>query len=117
MAIDKKILSIDEDEDDSIDYNSFNAFLHDDTKRKMAKNVKEITVIGEDLLKEISEKKARQNIDKAKYVKYIMKHNKGIYTAERLMSYEFADIFHIYTELKDSKQSKLITFFKFFFNL
>lgn len=117
MAIDRKILSIDEDEDDSIDYNSFNTFLQDDTRRKMAKTVKDITVLGEDLLQEISEKKARQNIEKAKYVKYIMKHNKGIYTAERLMSYEFADIFYMYTELKDTKQSKLKTFFNFLFNL
>jgi hypothetical protein len=116
MVKEKDILSIEYDDDDS-DYNSFNDFLMKDTRRQMNVAFKEIDGMGEDYLNEVDKKKGRQNIKKVKYVKYIMKHNKGIYSTERLMSYEFADIFHIYTELKDSKQSKLIALFKFFFNL
>jgi hypothetical protein len=73
--------------------------------------------MGEDYLKEVEEKKARQNIEKSKYVKYIIKHSKGIYSTERLMSYEFADVLYIYNEIKEQKESKIQTFFKFFFNL
>lgn len=116
MVKEKDILSIEYDDDNS-DYNSFNDFLMEDTRRQMNVAFKEIDRMGEDYLKEVEEKKARQNIEKAKYIKYIMKHNKGIYTAERLMSYEFADVLYIYNEIKDQKESRIKTFFKFFFNL
>lgn len=116
MVKEKDILSIEYDDDNS-DYNSFNDFLMEDTRRQMNVAFKEIDRMGEDYLKEVEEKKARQNVEKAKYIKYIMKHNKGIYTAERLMSYEFADVLYMYNEIKDQKESRIKTFFKFFFNL
>lgn len=116
MAIDKKILSVDSDVDD-IDYVAFTTYLQDDTKRKMDMAFAEIDKQGEDYLREIEEKKFRQNIEKAKYVKYILKHIKGIYTTERLMSYEYADVFYMYQELRSKRKSKFKTFFDFLFNL
>jgi hypothetical protein len=116
MAKEKDILSIEYDDDNS-DYNSFNDFLMEDTRRQMNVAFKEIDVMGEDYLKELEEKKARQKIEKAKYIKYIMKHSRGIYTAERLMSYELSDVLYMYNEIKDNKESKIKTFFKFLFGL
>lgn len=116
MAKENDILSIEYDDDNS-DYNSFNDFLMEDTRRQMNVAFKEIDKMGEDYLKEVEEKKARQNIEKSKYAKYIIKHSKGIYSIERLMSYEFADVLYIYNEIKEQKESKIQTFFKFFFNL
>ena len=116
MSIDKKILSVDSDVDD-ISYNAFTEYLQDDTKRKMDMAFVEINKQGEDYLREIEEKKFRQNIQKAKYVKYILKHIKGIYSTERLMAYEYSDVLHMYDELKEKRKSKIKTFFEFFFNL
>jgi len=116
MSIDKKILSVDSDVDD-IDYVAFTTYLQEDTKRKLDMVFAEIDRQGEDYLKEIEEKKFRQNIEKAKFVKYIMKYIKGVYTVERLMGYEYADVLYMYQELKEKRKSKLKTFFDFLFNL
>jgi len=116
MSIDKKILSVDSDVDD-IDYVAFTTYLQNDTKRKMDIVFAEIEKLGEDHLREIEEKKFRQNIEKAKFVKYILKHIKGVYTTERLMSYEYSDVFYMYQELKDKRKSKFKNLFNFLFDL
>lgn len=116
MAVDKNILSVDHD-DDSVDYVAFTMYLKDDTKRKLDGIFKEIDSMGEEYLIEIEQKKVAQNKMKAKYVKYIMKHSKNIYSADRLMSYEYADVLNVYEQIKQQRQSPIQNFFKFLFNL
>ena len=54
----KKILSIDED-DDEIDYKSLSIFLNDDALRNKNKFANEFNELGEELLAEIDEKKSK----------------------------------------------------------
>jgi hypothetical protein len=117
MSVNKKIFSIDSDDDDDVPYEAFIMHLHEDTQRKLKKATVDISKSGDDYLREIEQKKVRNNVLKAKYVKYIMKHNKGIYNAEILMSYELSDVFYMYNELRESRKSRLKNFFQFLFNI
>lgn len=117
MTLDKKILSVDSDDED-IDIKSFSHFLQDDTKRNKAKIANEFQEIGEDLLAEIEAKKIKQNIQKKKYIRYILKHDKGTreFTLKLLESYSFNDIKNLYDNLK-SKQTGLSKILRFIFNV
>lgn len=116
MTINKKILSVDFDDDD-VEYGAFTKYLEDDTKRRLDLAFKEIDEFGEEYLKEIERKKLIQHKQKTKYVNYIFKHSKGLYTKERLYSYEYDDVLNIYQALKDQRQSPIKNFLNFFLNL
>jgi hypothetical protein len=114
MPLDKKILSIDAD-DDGVDIKSFTKFSVDHTEREKNKIAKEFEEIGQDLLDEIEIKKAKQEILKCKYIIYIAKHDK--YTVyPKIETYSFVDVKKIYDELR-SKDSMLKKIFRFIFNL
>ena len=88
MTIDKKILSIDSDDDDK-DYEAFSEFLENDTKRKKNRTVIEINETAESLLKEIDKKKKNKTILTNKLIPYILKHCNEKYDEEELKSYSF----------------------------
>jgi hypothetical protein len=117
MTIDKKILSVDSNDED-IDLKSFSNFLQDDTKRNKAKLANEFQEIGEDLLNEIDEKKMRQNVQKSKYIRYILKHDKSAhkFTLKVLETYSFEDVKNLYNDLKD-KQTNFSKILHFIFNV
>ena len=77
MALDKKILSVDSDDDD-VDIKSFSKYLQDDTLRQKNKIANEFQEIGEDLLTEIEKKNLKKEIQKSKYILYILKHDNRI---------------------------------------
>jgi hypothetical protein len=116
MAFDKKILSIDSD-DDGKDYEAFSEYLENDTQRKKRLAVAEIDKMGETLLKEI-EKKNRVKAAKAKkLIKYILKHCDGKYDNEELQSYSFEDVVVIYNEVHSDEKPTFSKFIRFIFNL
>jgi hypothetical protein len=116
MVIDKKILSV-ENDDDNKDYGEFNEFLENHTKRVKQKTAQEFEKIGKDLLIEIEKKKLRKEIQKDKCILYILKHDNKVYSKDVLKSYSFEDVLEIHNEIKASKQSKISKIFKFLFNL
>ena len=116
MAIDKNILSVDSDNDD-MSYLAFSEYLEEDTKRKKNFAAAEIDMIAENLLKEIEIKNKNKAIKSNKLIQYIIKHCDNKYTVIELKSYDFKDIQDIYNEIKKQKQSKLIKFFHFIFNI
>jgi hypothetical protein len=119
MAIDEKILSIDSD-DDNNDYESFDEFLQEDTKRKKNKTVSEIELMGNQYLKEIERKNKQKELKKTKLIPYILNHSKGKYDIEdldELNSYSFEDVQDIYNQLKTENRSKIAKFFHFLFNI
>jgi hypothetical protein len=116
MVVDKKILSV-ENDDDYKDYGEFNEFLENHTKRQKLKAAQEIEKAGKDLLIEIEKKKLRKEIQKDKLILYILKQDKKIYSSDVLKSYSYEDVLEIYNELKANKQSKISKIFKFLFNL
>jgi len=116
MEVDKKILSVDADDED-IDLKTFSKFLHDDTARNKNKVAKEFEEFGEDLLAEIEEKKLRKNIEKNKLILYILKHDKKTTYSQRLLnSYSYEDVQEIYDEIRKNK-NVIQKIFHFIFNL
>ena len=116
MAFDKKILSIDS-EDDNKDYEAFSEYLKEDTNRKKNLTSKEINDIAENLLQEIERKKRNQTLKSQKLIPYILRHCDEKYTKEELLSYTYNDVQDIYNELKIEKQSFISKIFHFIFNL
>ena len=116
MSLDKKILSIDAD-DDGVDIKSFTIFSEETTRRDKNKIANEFIELGDDLLAEVEEKKLRQEIQKDKYIQYILKHDKDtVYSKKRLKSYSFTDVLNIYNELK-TRGTFLQRVFRFIFNI
>lgn len=115
MSLDKKILSIDSDDDDK-DLLAFTEYLEEDTKRKKENAASFITQMGDKFLKEIDKKKSLENKQKIKYIKYILKRTYK-YDDEELESYSFKDVQDVYNELKIQNQSVIIKFFHFIFNI
>jgi hypothetical protein len=117
MAFDKKILSIDSD-DDNKDYDVFNEFLEDDTRRKKNKTASFIEEIGEQCLTEMGSKKKRKlQIAYIDYIPYIIKYCNDRYSEDELKSYSFEDIQGIYKEIKAERRPAIVKFFHFLFNL
>jgi hypothetical protein len=116
MALDKKILSIDADDED-IDIKSFTKFSEETTKRDKNFVANQFIELGEDLLAEVEEKKQRKEIRKDKLIRYIIKHDKDkIYGEKRLKSYSFEDVLNIHNEFK-TRGTFLQRLFRFIFNL
>ena len=116
MAFDKKILSIDS-EDDNKDYEAFSEYLKEDTIRKKNLTAHEIQEVADILVKEIERKKRNQAIKSQKLIPYILKHCDEKYTKEELIGYSYNDVQDIYNELKIEKQSFISKFIHFIFNL
>lgn len=115
MKFEKKILSIDFDDDDK-NYQEFTKFIENNIKRRKNKTANDIELIGEDLLAEIDEKKRRKNLTQKLYIDYILNHSKNNYTAAQLMNYDFEEIRNIYYSIKN-KPSLLQKIIRFIFNL
>jgi len=113
--IDKKILSIDFD-DDNENYEAFYEYLENDAERKKNNIASEIDKFGEEFLAEIESKKYRQKIKRDEYIKYILKHEKHIYSKDELESYSYEDVFDIYQKVKNKKTSFFVKLFNFIFN-
>ena len=116
MAFDKKILSIDS-EDDNKDYEAFSEYLKEDTIRKKNLTAHEIQEVADILVKEIERKKRNQAIKSQKLIPYILRHCDEKYTKKELISYSYNDVQDIYNELKIEKQSFISKFIHFIFNL
>ncbi len=115
MSVDKKILSIDADDDD-VDYKSFVKYIGEDTDRTKNVIAKDFNQFGDDLLAEIDAKNIKRNIRKEKQIVYILKHDENSYSHHALNSYSFEDINNIYNELRE-KRSVVKKLIHFIFNL
>jgi len=115
MPLDKKILSIDFDDDDK-DYLSFSEYLNEDLERNKNKTANEFNQIADDLLAEIEEKKKIIEIEKDKLITFILKHSKNKYSSYQLKSYSISDVRNIHNEIKNNR-NVLSKFFHFMFNL
>jgi hypothetical protein len=116
MALDKKILSVDSD-DDNENYEAFSEYLDEDTKRKKNQTANEFDKVGEQLLKEIEIKNKNKKLKAIKLIPYILKYCDNKYTEEELISYGFEDIRDIYKEIKIQKRPAIVKFFYFLFDL
>ena len=116
MELDKKILSVDADDDDGVDIKSFTKFIFENTDRTKNSVARQFDEIGQDLLYEIEVKKNEKELKKQKLIKYILKHNRGIVYNDRILkSYSYEDVKKIYNELKGKSVFRKI--FHFIFNL
>jgi len=120
MVEDKKILSIDADDDD-LDVKSFYKFTEEHNERSKNKMANELLEIGDRLLAEIEEKNKRMKKQKIVFINYILRHSDRYavddsYSMNELLSYSYEDIRDIYNEVKDERNvfKKL---FRFIFNL
>jgi len=109
MAIDKKILSIDSD-DEGIDVKTFSKYLQDDTLRQKNKIANEFSEIGDDLLAEIEAKKVKREQDKKRYIKYILKRSKK-HINSQLSSYSLEDVKNIYDEIRNQRPLRKVVHF------
>jgi RNA:NAD 2'-phosphotransferase (TPT1/KptA family) len=114
ILLDKKILSVDADDDDGVDIKSFTLFVQENTNRNKNSTANQFSELGEDLLGEIEEKKQRKEIEKQKFIPYILKHDKK-YSQRQLNSYSFEDIKEIYNETRNSRPLRKAL--RFIFNL
>lgn len=115
MSVDKKILSVDADDDD-VDYKSFVKYIGEDTDRTKNVIAKDFNLFGDDLLAEIDAKNIQRNIKKQKQIDYILKHGENTYSQHALNSYSFEDVRNIYDELRE-KRSVIKKIIHFIFNL
>ena len=113
MDVDKKISSVDDDDD--MDLKSFSKYLQEDTQRNKNNIADEFTEIGEELLAEIDDKNKRKEAQKNKHITYILRHSNK-YSVRQLCSYSYIDVINIYNEIK-TKGTFLQRIFRFIFNL
>jgi hypothetical protein len=111
MEVDKKILSIDSD-DEGVDIKSFTIFMEDNTKRNKNKSANDFMEIGEDLLAEVEAKKTRKEKEKKKYIRYILRHSK-IHIKSQLTSYSLEDVKDIYDEIRSKRPLRKAVHFIF----
>lgn len=116
MALDKKILSIDSD-DDNDEYKAFSEYLEEDTKRKKNQTANEIEELGKRCLSEIERKNENQKLKANKLIRYILKHCNGKYDKDELNGYSFKDVQNIYDEIKIENRPVIVKIFHFLFNL
>jgi predicted polyphosphate/ATP-dependent NAD kinase len=109
MAIENNILSIDSD-DEEIDVKSLAVFLEDDMIRNKNKVAREFSSIGEELLAEIEEKKALQEIEKQNLIIFIVKHSKKTFSSRVINSYSIEDVRKIYEETKVQRTEEFIKY-------
>lgn len=107
-----KTLSIDF-EDDNRDYEGFNHFLEDNTKRKRNVDANEITEFGNLYLAEIEHKNAINNKKKEKLIKYIVSKSDQ-HSLIFLNDLDYNDVLDIYNEVKGEKKSVFLKIIDFF---
>ena len=117
MALNWEEFKIEPDKDEGMSATALSQYLDDDTLRKKNLAQNEIEEMGEVFLKEIDRKKKVQNQHTTKLIPYILKHNKGRYDKEELLSYSHKDVLDIYNETKVMKRPAIVKFFHFLFNL
>lgn len=106
------------EESDNIDYNTFEKYLSDDVLRNKYNIGNNIVEMGDELLTEIEEKKARNDLIKADYVERILKRDKGHkYSKKSLMKYSLEDVKNIYIEVKIANRSKFVKLIHFLLNI
>ena len=118
--MDKKILSIDADDDD-LDVKSFYKFTEEHSERSKNKTANEFLEIGDKLLAEIEEKNKRKEKQRNLFINYILRYSDRYavddsYSMNELLSYSYEDVRDIYNQIKDERNvfKKL---FRFIFNL
>jgi len=116
MAVDKKILSIDYDDDDK-NVVEFSEFLQEDTERKKKQAAAMFNELGDTLVKSIEKKKKVEKLKAEKLIPYILKHTDGFYDKDELTSYSFKDVEAIYNSVKQEHSPFFVKFFRFIFNL
>lgn len=115
MTYDKRILSIDSD-DDNEDYQAFDEFLSEDTQRRKKIISSEIEQMGSQYLEEIDRKKRNKELKKNKLIPYILQHATKPYDIEELNSYSFEDVQIIYNQVRKENRSIISKIFHFLFN-
>lgn len=106
------------EENDGIDYNTFEKYLNDDILRTKYNIGNDIVEMGDELLSEIEEKNARNDLIKADYVKRILKLDKSHkYGMKSLMRYSLEDVKNIYVEVKIANRSKFVKIIHFLLNI
>ena len=116
MSLNKKILSIDSD-DDNDNYEAFSEYLDNDTERKKVNTANQIEELGEQFIDEIERKRQNQKQISRTLIPYILKKSGNKYTEEELLAYSFDDVKKIYEEVKEENKSFITKFFHFLFNL
>lgn len=116
MVLDRKILSIDSD-DDNKNYQAFDEFLQEDTKHRKNAMSSEIEEMGSQYLKEIDRKKRNKELKKSKLIPYILLHSSNLYDIDELNSYSFEDVQMIYNQIRKENRSFVSKFFHFLFNI
>lgn len=110
----KDWLSIDNDDSDN-DYLNFSQFWEEQTRRRKNYQANLIVDLGEDLLKEINQKKEVQDQEKEILIKYIIKKSKNKkYSPEILRDYGINDVREIHTEIKHENRSWFKKMFEMF---
>lgn len=116
MPLDKKILSIDFD-DDNNDYKAFSEFLEDDIQRKKKQAISEIENLGELYLKEIDRKSKKNALKAKKLIHYILRHGDDKYSEEELLTFSLKDVTDIYNQIKLEKRPFIVKILNFLFNI
>lgn len=116
MSFNKKILSVDSD-DDGNNYEAFSEYLDHNTQRKKSKTAKEIQELGDELIDEIERKKRNKEQKSRNLIPYILKKCDGKYSEKELISYSYNDVKDIYDEIKFENRPIIVKFFHFIFNL
>lgn len=95
--------------------------FEDNLNDEIIKNEKKIFInivdkYGNEYINEIENKNLKKDLDKKKYINYILKKDNS-YTYDELITMDFYDIFNIYKIIKDKKKNKFRKFFNFLFNV
>ena len=112
---DNDALSIGYD-DDNENYGAFKEFLEEHTERTKMKTAFQIDEMGDDLVKEIENKKKREKEKISKLIPYIIKHCDGKYDENTLIRYSLNDVKEIYDEYKKKNRHPIIKLIHFLFN-
>lgn len=116
MAYDRRILSIDYDDDDT-DYQSFDNYLRNETETQKKSIGAEIMLMGEQYLNEIDKKKAEHERKKSLLIPYIVSHSEIPYTVELLNEYSYEDVLAIYRQTKKENRSFIVKLIHFLLGL
>ena len=106
------------EESDNIDYTTYEKYLNDDVLRSKYNIGNDIVEMGDELLSEIEDKNARNNLIKIEYIKRILRRDKRHkYSKKTLMMYSLEDVKNIYNEVKVANRSKFVKIIHFLLNI
>jgi hypothetical protein len=104
---DDKILNI-EFEDDDGEFDKFQDYLRIYTERSKNKIARDINLIGDQMLRELEDKKKTENKKKMELIPYILQKSKEGYTEEQLLSYSINDVRLIYNDIIIQRKNRSI---------